>query len=103
MDIERAVVDLQKQMAAAEEQHKTLFRRIEKAEELNESVHSLALSVQKLTDSLTNTNKTVTDLCTDVDELKAKPGKKWEALAMDVLKVIVGGVIGFVLVKLGIG
>lgn len=103
MDIERAVVDLQKQMAAAEEQHKTLFRRIEKAEELNESVHSLALSVQKLTDSLTNTNKTVTDLCNDVDELKAKPGKKWEALAMDVLKVIVGGVIGFVLVKMGIG
>ena len=103
MDIERAVVDLQKQMAAAEEQHKTLFRRIEKAEELNESVHSLALSVQKLTDSLTNTNKTVTDLCTDVDELKAKPGKRWESLAMDVLKVIVGGVIGFVLVKLGIG
>ena len=103
MDIERAVVDLQKQMAAAEEQHKTLFRRIEKAEELNESVHSLALSVQKLTDSLTNTNKTVTDLCTDVDELKAKPGKKWEDLAMDVLKVIVGGVIGFVLVKMGLG
>lgn len=103
MDIERAVVDLQKQMAAAEEQHKTLFRRIEKAEELNESVHSLALSVQKLTDSLTNTNKTVTDLCTDVDELKAKPGKRWEALAMDVLKVVVGGMIGFLLVKLGLG
>ena len=103
MDIERAVVDLQKQMAAAEEQHKTLFRRIDKAEELNESVHSLALSVQKLTDSLTNTNKTVTDLCTDVDELKAKPGKRWETLAMDVMKVIVGGVIGFVLVKLGLG
>ena len=103
MDIERAVVDLQKQMAAAEEQHKTLFRRIDKAEELNESVHSLALSVQKLTDSLTNTNKTVTDLCTDVDELKAKPGKRWETLAMDVMKVIVGGVIGFLFVKLGIG
>ena len=103
MDIERAVNELQRQMAAAEEQHKTLFRRIEKAEELNESVHSLALSVQKLTDSLSNTNKTVTDLCTDVDELKAKPGRKWESIAMDVLKIVIGGLIGVVMAKLGIG
>lgn len=103
MDLERIVSDLQQKFAAAEEQHKTLFRRIEKAEALNESVHSLALSVQKLTDSLTNTNKTVTDLCSDVDELKAKPGKRWETMAMDALKVIVGAVVGFLMVKIGIG
>lgn len=103
MDIEARVMEIEKAQAAAEEQHRTLFRRIEKAEALNESVHSLALSVQKLTDSLTNTNKTVTDLCTDVDELKAKPGKHWETMAMDALKVIVGGVVGFLLVKIGIG
>lgn len=103
MDLEREIGLLQQKMAAAEEQHKTLFRRVEKAEELNDSVHSLAMSVQKLTDSLTTTNKTVTDLCTDVDELKAKPGKKWESIAMDMLKVVVGGVVGFLLVKLGIG
>lgn len=102
-DIERAVYELQRKFAAAEEQHKTLFRRIEKAEELNESVHSLALSVQKLTDSLTTTNKTVTDLCTDVDELKAKPAKKWETVTADIIKIVVAAVLGFLLAKIGLG
>lgn len=103
MDIEKAVIDLQKDMAAAEEQHKTMFRRIEKTEKLADSVSELALSVRDLVNAQKNTDGKVTKLCQTVEEIKEKPGKKWEAVAMDVVKVIVGGVVGFLLVKLGIG
>lgn len=103
MDLEKAVIDLQKEMAAAEEQHKTLFRRIEKTEKLADSVSELALSVRDLVNAQNNTDKKVTGLCKDVAEIKDKPGKRWETLAMDVLKIIVGGVVGYMLVKLGIG
>ena len=61
------------------------------------------ITLEKLANAVGSTEKKVDGLCKDVDEMKAKPGKKWEALAMDVIKVIVGGLIGFVLVKLGIG
>ena len=103
MDLEKAVVDLQTSFAAAEEQHKTIFRRIEKAEKLADSVSELALSVRDLVNAQTNTDKKVTTLCKDVAEIKAKPAKRWEALVMDVLKVVVGGLVGFLLVKLGLG
>lgn len=103
MDLEKAVIDLQKNMAAAEEQHKTLFRRIEKAEKLTDSVNELALSVRDLVNAQSNADKKLTGLCNDVAEIKGKPGKRWETLVMDALKIIVGGVVGYMLVKMGIG
>lgn len=103
MDLERIVSELQQKFAAAEEQHKTLFRRIEKAEKLTDSVNELALSVRDLVNAQQTTDRKLTGLCSDVAEIKAKPAKKWEALAMDVVKVVVGGVVGFLLVKLGLG
>ena len=60
MDLEKAVVDLQKSFAIAEEQHKTIFRRIEKTEKLADSVSELALSVRDLVNAQTNTDKKVT-------------------------------------------
>lgn len=103
MDLERAVSELQQKFAAAEEQHKTLFRRIEKAEKLTDSVNELALSVRDLVNAQQSTDKKLTGLCSDVAEIKAKPAKKWETLVMDVIKLIVGGVVGYLLVKMGIG
>ena len=59
--------------------------------------------MEKLANAVGSTEKKVDGLCKDVEAIKAKPGKRWEALAMDVMKVIVGGLMGFLLVKLGIG
>lgn len=103
MDVEQRVIELEKKLAAAEEQHKTLFRRIEKAEKLTDSVSDLALSLRDLVNAQKTTDSKVDKLCTTVEEIKDKPAKRWEALAIDALKVAVGGLIGFVLVKLGIG
>lgn len=103
MDLEERVHALEMIQAAAEEQHRTMFRRIEKAEKLTDSVSDLALSLRDLVNAQKTTDSKVDKLCVTVEEIKDKPGKRWEALAMDVLKVIVGGLIGFVLVKLGIG
>lgn len=103
MDLEKIVSDLQQKMAAAEEQHKTLFRRIEKTEKIAESVSELALSMRDLANAQQHTDEKLTGLCKDVSEIKQKPAKRWETLTMDIMKVVVGGVIGFLLVKLGIG
>lgn len=103
MDVEQRVIELEKTLAAAEEQHKTLFRRIEKAEKLTDSVSDLALSLRDLVNAQKTTDSKVDKLCVTVEEIKDKPGKRWEALAIDALKVVVGGLIGFMLVKMGIG
>ncbi len=103
MDLEQRVMELEKGHAAAEEQHKTLFRRVANLEEEQKTMHAFAVSLEKLANAVGSTEKKVDGLCKDVEDMKAKPGKRWEALAMDVLKVIVGGVVGFLLVKMGIG
>lgn len=102
MDVEKAVVELQKQMAAADEQHKTLFRRIEKAEKLADSVSELALTLRDLVNAQTNTDKKVTSLCKDVAEIKQKPAKRWEMMGMEVLKILLAAVFGLVLAKAGL-
>lgn len=103
MDLDSRVLCLEKTQAAAEEQHKTIFRRVEKLEEEQKTMQAFAVSLEKLANAVGSTEKKVDGLCKDVEAIKAKPGKRWETLAMDVLKVIVGGVVGFLLVKLGIG
>lgn len=102
MDVEKAVVELQKQMAAADEQHKTLFRRIEKAEKLADSVSELALTLRDLVNAQTNTDKKVTSLCKDVAEIKQKPAKRWEMMGMEVLKILLAAAFGLVLAKAGL-
>lgn len=103
MDLEDRVMELEKKQSASEEQHRTIFRRLDKSEKLADSVSDLALSVRDLVNAQNNTDSKVDKLCVTVEEIKEKPGKRWETLCMDVLKVIVGGLIGYVLVKLGLG
>lgn len=102
MDLERIVADMQAKMAAAEEQHRTIFRRLDKSEKLAESVSELALSVRDLVNAQTNTDNKVTSLCKDMAELKAKPGKRWEVLGMETLKIVLAAVFGLVLAKAGL-
>ena len=102
MDVEKEIVSLQKAMAAAEEQHKTIFRRLDKSEKLADSVSDLALSVRDLVNAQKATGKQVESLCKDVSEMKNKPAKKWEALGMEVLKILLAAVAGLVLAKVGV-
>lgn len=103
MDLEQRVMELEKTQAAAEEQHKTLFRRVANLEEEQKTMNAFAVSLEKLANAVGSTEKKVDGLCKDVEDMKSKPAKRWETLAMDVLKLIVGGVVGYLLVKLGIG
>ena len=102
-NLEQRVMEIEKTQAAAEEQHKTLFRRVANLEEEQKTMHAFAVSLEKLANAVGSTEKKVDGLCKDVEAIKAKPGKRWETMCMDALKVIVGGLIGFVLVKLGLG
>ena len=103
MDLEQRVNTLEKEHAAAEEQHKTLFRRVYNLEKEQKTMQAFAVSLEKLANAVGSTEKKVDGLCKDVEAIKAKPGKRWETLGMDVLKIVVGALLGFLFVKLGIG
>ena len=76
-------------MARQEEQIKGLARRMDNLEKLTESVNSLALSVERLTNQQATTETQITTLTGDVNELKEKPGKRWDLVVTALITAII--------------
>ena len=76
-------------LARQEEQIKGLARRMDNLEKLTESVNSLALSVERLTNQQATTETQITTLTGDVNELKEKPGKRWDLVVTALITAII--------------
>lgn len=98
MDNEQIAVKLQK----TEDRSLRNEGRIEKLEGENEVLHQLATSVAVMAEQLKNMNKSVTTLTNEVEELKDKPGKKWDSLVDKIIWGVAGAVLAFLLAKLGL-
>lgn len=76
--------------------------RIKKLEEENKALHSLATSVAVMAEQMKSMNTSISTLTGQVNELKDKPGKRWEKVVEAVLIAIAGGIVGFLLSKIGL-
>ena len=93
---------IQAKIAEIEARSKSNTHRINDLEEDNRALHTLATSVEVLATKQDTIESTVQEIKTDVKELKAVPGGKWEALVKAVLTAIVGALVGFALAHAGI-
>lgn len=93
---------IQALVASIEARCKSNTHRINDLEEDNRALHALATSVEVLATKQDTIESTVQEIKTDVKELKAVPGSKWEALVKAVLTAIVGALVGFALAHAGI-
>ena len=84
--------------ARMEEQIKTLFKQQAEIKELTETVPRLAVALEKQGMALQSTDKKVDGVKSDVDEIKQKPAKRWDAI----VAAIISAIVGFALAKLGI-
>lgn len=115
------------QHIAATEQHLTDHEtRINKLEKDQKAIQSLATSVAVMAseqkrmgedinkttetlDAIKNTIEKIPDKQSfeqqkeEIEALKMKPAKRWESIVEKVILVIVGGVVAFVMTKIGIG
>jgi hypothetical protein len=103
IQIERELSEIKAKQAAADEQHKTIFNRLDKQDKMIECVQGLVCSVDRLTTKLAGMQDKVDDMCNDLDEIKSKPAKRAETVAMDVVKIVVAALVGFLLSRLGMG
>ena len=101
--LEHEIAEIKAHQAASDEQHKTIFRRLDKQDEMIESVQKLASSVERLTLKQESTQIKVDSLCEDMDEIKAKPGKRWEEIVRNAICTVVGALVMYVLTRLGLG
>ena len=100
--LEREMAEIKAKQAAADEQRKTIFQRLDKQDKMIESVHKLATSVEKLAMKQDAMETKLGNLCTDVDEIKSKPAKRWEGIVEKVIFTVVGALVAYVLAQMGI-
>lgn len=95
-------VEMATALAAVEQRSKSNSHRLDALEKQTQAVSELATSVAVMAQKVEDTGDKVDGLCTDVQELKAKPGKRWEQIVTTVLAVIVSAVIGYFLARVGL-
>ena len=78
----------------------TAFHRIEEQTRLTDTVHQLALSIRDLANKQEHIQQDVQRIRGDVDELKGKPGKHWDAVALELIKSALLAAAGYFLARL---
>lgn len=76
--------------------------RIKKLEEESGVLHQLATSVAVMAEQLKTLNTGVSTLSGEVEELKEKPGKRWDSLVDKIVWAVAAALIGFVLAQIGL-
>ena len=79
------------------------IHRLDALERHTEAVNTLATSVAVMAEKVEVTGEKVDGLCTDVQELKSEPGKRWKSMVERVIYIVVAAVVGFILARLGLG
>lgn len=84
-------------LSAVEESAKSAHKRLDELISLNDSVKNLAISTAKMAEQM----KTLTDNSAKLDQkisdLELKPAKRWEAVAMQIVQLLIAGVVGYLL------
>lgn len=76
--------------------------RIKKLEEESGVLHQLATSVAVMAEQLKTLNTGVSTLSGEVEELKEKPGKRWDSLVDKIVWAVAAALIGFALAQIGL-
>lgn len=85
-----------------DEQIKTLFKQMTDIKALTETVQKLAIALEKQGMALQSTDKKVGEVKADVDEIKAKPAKRWDSAVWLVISVVLTALITYALTTAGL-
>ena len=77
-------------------------KRLEKLEETVSKIEGLTIAIEKMTVSIGTMTTELKSQGERLEAIESKPGKRWEALVGDIIKLIVAAIVGFVLAKVGL-
>ena len=95
-------VEFAQHLAEIDARSKSNTKRLDRLEELTETVHELATTMKLLADKQERTAETVERLDTKLSVIEQEPAKRWKAVVEKVLMTVVAALVGFVMAKLGI-
>lgn len=69
--------------------------RLNSLEKLTESVHEMAINLTKLTTRQEQSEKRLGQIANDVEEIKEKPGKRWDAAIAAIVAAALGAFVTY--------
>lgn len=86
-----------------EARSKSNTHRLDKVEEKLESNERLINNIAVMAQRQDTMDSDIKEIKTDVKTLASKPAKRWEGVIAAVISAVIGGIVTFILVKIGIG
>lgn len=84
------------------DEHVRQNHRITDVEKALEQNNKLLVSVEKLALSMENMQKELSNQGSRLEELESRDGEKWRSTVSDIVKILIGACITFVLSQIGI-
>ena len=102
-------IDFEHRLTEVEQRGKGNSRRIDALEKQTEAVQRLATSVEVMvkeqghqTEAIERIESNVQKLDGKVEVLEHKPAKRWESVVEKAILTVVGALVGYILVKVGL-
>lgn len=96
-------LEQERRLTAVEDRAKSNSHRIEKLEASTAAIHRLAASMEVMAEKQDRVADTVDKLDCKVTALEGRPGRRWDGLVDKAMLTAAAALVGFVLVRLGIG
>lgn len=84
-----------------EDEHKRMNVRLKMVEETGKQIHQLTISVEKLALSVQQIVLAQNEHSEQIEQLESRDGEKWRAVTGYVVTAVVGIVIGFIFMQIG--
>ena len=102
LESEKKWSDLAVRMKAIEDANDVMFQRLNKQAALVEDIQELSTSVSILANNMKSMLEEQQRQNRRLEELEKKPAKRWESVVDKILMTIMGALLAFVLLKLGL-
>lgn len=96
-------LDHEKRLTETESRSKSNTKRLDEMEKRQNDLADLVSTVKVLAEKEARVEKDVGDIKEAVEDIKSKPGKRWEGIVEKTITTLVGLLIGFLAAKIGLG
>lgn len=93
----------ERRLTAVEDRSRGNQRRLEKVEKAQEDITELVKSVASIAQRQEDMDGDMKEIKADVKTLAGKPAQRWESIVEKVLLTAVAALVGWCLVRLGLG
>lgn len=102
MDNEQMLNEIIQNQARMDERINALAEQVSDLKSLTETVQRLALTLERQGAALQSTERKVDGVKADVDEIKAKPAKRWDSAVGTIIAVVITAIVTYFLTTAGL-